>query len=157
MFENAPLPRSKATNAYDLLDEIKQLILEEPRNYDQTLWMRYFRNDSRQAPPCGTVACVAGWTCALKGFNRISQATSERAADILGLDIMTARALFSGGALYYLHCEMAGCPSKPCGGAESCVAGDMPKAGTMEYAQLGVEHISRFQRKYEAQLRAKSV
>lgn len=64
-----PLPISRATNSFDLLEELKAVIREEP----QRLYMSYWISKSRGIahvrdkiarnlrPACGTVACCKGW------------------------------------------------------------------------------------------------
>lgn len=47
---------------FELLARVRDHILEEPRRYDQSTLMR----DSAIAP-CGTAACIAGWTVILSG------------------------------------------------------------------------------------------
>ena len=60
------IPRSKATNAYDLLSEIQDLIRTEPKRYNQNIWLRRVKRGEAKRPACGTVGCVAGWVVALK-------------------------------------------------------------------------------------------
>lgn len=56
------LPKSKAKTAYGLLSEVRRLILEEPKRYDQGAFIcriggkgRSWDLDPEQAPACGTV------------------------------------------------------------------------------------------------------
>lgn len=62
------LPRSQATNAYDLLNDVIVAIRAEPLRLDMGSWLTpadmAFSSRDRQ-PACGTVACVAGWTAIL--------------------------------------------------------------------------------------------
>jgi hypothetical protein len=46
----------------ELLQRVKQHILEEPRRLDMDDWA----HTSNEAP-CGTQACIAGWACVLTG------------------------------------------------------------------------------------------
>lgn len=129
------IPKSKAKNAYQLLGEIRKLIIAEPKRYVQHIWL-----DKRQRagvrkdfyPACGTVACVAGWVTTLKQPEVIDPADiRERAADILGVD---CRDLFSGGAL---------------------ITDAAPQS--VDYARAGAAHIAAFQNVNRAQLLAKKV
>lgn len=47
--------------AVRLLRRVKKHILEEPRRFDMKDWV-----ESSTVSPCGTVACIAGWTLLLK-------------------------------------------------------------------------------------------
>lgn len=134
---NTKLPRSKAKTAYGLLSEIRALILAEPKRYDQknTLVVRdkdipsgdYF-------PSCGTVGCVAGWVTKLKSRRPMHEQNVLRfAARVLGIDYeKQGDELFNGYA------------------ADG-------ESQTVEHAESGAAHIARFQKKYRAQLLAKSV
>lgn len=131
------LPKSKATTAYELLSEVRRLILEEPKRYNQE---HVFTDPvNRNAPQCGTIACVAGWVAVLKGLDRNRDIMSQ-AANVLGIDDTEADELFSGAAID----EIAGCNTAP-------------MIGTPEYASYGAQHIAKFQKKYAAQLKAKRV
>ena len=43
-----------------LLKKVRKLIAEEPRRLRMSVWGK--KVTGRNAPPCGTVACLAGWT-----------------------------------------------------------------------------------------------
>lgn len=94
------VPISTADNAYDLLSEIIQLILGEPKRYDQTDWL--YTGDSAKdnyqewTPACQTVGCVAGWTVLLKIGDVYN--TFKHAMEILGITNDQADVLFSGAA-----------------------------------------------------------
>lgn len=67
------LPKSAATNAYEVFNDIIRAIQEEPSRLDQTDWAyvgwrlarRGHRFDHLPVPECNTVGCVAGWWCLL--------------------------------------------------------------------------------------------
>lgn len=143
---NAFLPVSKATNAYELLDEVKALILEEPKRYDQGVWLVESEEEAAGhgllLPACGTVACVAGWVVLLKASGTDYDSIQDRARDILGLGWVDSVDLFDGSAI-----ENA-CDEEDLLG----VVEQSPK-----YAALGARHISSFQAAHEAQLKAKAV
>jgi hypothetical protein len=85
------IPKSKAKTAYGLLSEVRKLILEEPKRYDQGIYIARIngandsvdlRSEYRQEPACGTVACVAGWVATLKrgskfGYDEADEIASE--------------------------------------------------------------------------------
>jgi hypothetical protein len=81
----------------ELLERVKQHILEEPRRYDQSV----FGRRSREAP-CGTAACIAGWTAVLGGAVEAEQLRShygdirKTAQGLLGLNEEEAAKLFHG-------------------------------------------------------------
>src|SRR6185437_2038910 len=62
-----PLPESKATNVYDLLQDLYRVIEQEPTRLDMAASIlairgkRYYSTDTTGLPPCGTVGCYAGW------------------------------------------------------------------------------------------------
>ncbi len=148
--ELAPVPRSQATNAYDLLEDVCKAILEEPRRYNQGEWLkRYYLGQVNTGlynlPDCGTVACVAGWTAVL-AQGRSAAAVEWQAQQILGLNPDQCEELFSGGAVQELWMHETN---------RSIYM--MPRPGTAEYAEFGVRHIRAFMAKYEAQLKAKLV
>lgn len=141
------MPTSRAKTAYGLLDEVKELILARPKRYDQERFIKRLNGTNgadflkpSQAPACGTVGCVAGWVATLKrGDTFLYNETPGIAADILGLEPEQRSELFSGSALY-------------CGSDTYTL-----KHGTARYAKAGAEHITRFQKKYAKQLKAKRV
>lgn len=81
----------------ELLAKVRDHILEEPRRYDQGTWGK----QSEEAP-CGTVACLAGWTAYLGGLMTLTElqegaaVVRERAQRALGLSDIEARMLFAG-------------------------------------------------------------
>jgi len=101
---------TKAHNAYDLLKEVRTLILEEPRRYNQNEWMSNIADIpdgythkgvilSRETrPACNTVGCRAGWVNELAHPNPRSYSTYEtgdEAAKILGITTKQAEHLFA--------------------------------------------------------------
>lgn len=138
--KNKLIPKSKAKNAYDLLSEVRALILAEPKRYDQGMYLLRGQAElnewGRKAPDCGTVACVAGWVATLKQPERLTAVNADdRAKKVLGLDWDQAAQLFSGGALIYAKARVQ----------------------TLGYAREGAAHIRRFQRAWASQLKAKRV
>lgn len=136
--KKSALPESKATNAYELLDEVRALILAEPKRYDQGRWISKLPDDKarqrlydvKSFPACGTIACVAGWIVMLK--DPTAGDVQDTAEHILNIDSETAFELFSSEAVR---------------GA----------AQTLSHATNGAAHIRRFQNKYAAQLKATPV
>ncbi len=77
-------PRSKATNSYDLLDDVSAAILAEPARANMYTWLATTREGilgrfdvidgsgvtkgvrAPRVPACGTVGCIAGWVTALQ-------------------------------------------------------------------------------------------
>lgn len=64
----------------ELLQRVKQHILAEPRRLNMGTWVStvgktvpafagVYGRDEADLPPCGTVACVAGWAVLLSRFN----------------------------------------------------------------------------------------
>jgi hypothetical protein len=82
--------------AVALLQRVKAHILEEPLRLNMTDWVR--RGERRigemvddgeheAVPPCGTVACVAGWVVELgaKRPKQIPLSTPDKAMQLLGI------------------------------------------------------------------------
>lgn len=140
------MPKSKAKTAYGLLSEIRRLILEEPERYDQNQYLLTkeafsWKFEQPSAPACGTIGCVAGWTCALKGLRwPRNEAVLDQARIILGVDEAAATSLFRFDAV----------PLRSPSLFEKRVT-------PQRHARLGARHIAKFQKKYAAQLKAKRV
>lgn len=138
MAKKSASPQSKAKTAYGLLSEVCGLIAEEPKRYDQGLFVvrksdTDWTNYVSDMPKCGTVGCVAGWVATLKARKRFTyDDVSLIAANVLGIDHVGADELFS--------------PSKVSGYGQS-----------RQHAANGVAHIRKFQKKHAAQLKAKRV
>ncbi len=89
-------PTLTATNAYQLLDEVAAAIISEPRRLDMRHWVtearRLLKLSPKNVPECGTVACAAGWICALVNPSMVANAAVTgdedgvvaRAREILG-------------------------------------------------------------------------
>lgn len=48
-----------------LLKKVRKLIAEEPKRLEMATWgfnKSHWKAQGRDLPPCGTVACLAGWT-----------------------------------------------------------------------------------------------
>ena len=130
-----PYPTTKSKNPITILKTVIKAIEEEPLRYDQGNWL-FHKSDIRgnwsdplpgRFPSCGTIGCVAGWTCMVTG-NREGD-TWATALRVLGLTMVEARPLFSGGAI----CQMAGDRGL-----------DNVDPGDRAYAALGIEHIKDF-------------
>lgn len=74
----------------ELLQKIKQAILEEPRRIDMTSWALHPLS-VENPPACNTVACIAGWAVALtnnlrgkalSGFEDGIEYTAEKYLDL---------------------------------------------------------------------------
>lgn len=63
-----------------LLNEIKEMVLAEPRRLNMYGWgvtgLQYGENTDDLTPPCGTVACFAGWAILLKLKPEVTQVRS---------------------------------------------------------------------------------
>lgn len=106
MTKNA-MPVSKAKTAYGLLSEIRKLIIEEPKRYDQNSWSTSVFVNPDALPACGTVCCVAGWVKTLKDTANPTAAgmrVGEIAGDILGLDHKQRYELFRHNAVSHTRC-----------------------------------------------------
>lgn len=111
-------PTSNATNAYDLLLDVRQAIIDEPKRLDMsivcvrgvTLTHAFvWDSDSQRAqrakwesPACGTVGCLAGWALTLKGRTKPDENNRgymDNAEVLLGLTPIQAEELFTPDAL----------------------------------------------------------
>lgn len=159
------LPKRVKT-AYDLLAYVREVILEEPKRYDQSLyvitdatlsgiagpWEDYIAERGVGAPACGTVACVAGWTASLVLpvglIGKLGAGSSDRIATrALGLTQAQSDYLFDGGVLgHHLTAKETERLN-----AKGKIMFDY---GTPAYARVGARHIAKFLRKNKAQLQA---
>lgn len=104
----AQIPEFKGTTALDLMEHVKQVILDEPQRilmdnwgdrltgdeYDQTRISRLMDDYGREFPACGTVGCVSGWMD--YSMDRL-QARYSGGLDYLPRAVREdARALFNG-------------------------------------------------------------
>lgn len=130
-----PRPKARARTAYGLLGEIKRIILEDPRRYDQFNTLSVIpaaQLDDKTEPPCGTVGCVAGWVVALTRARLTPYALNSPltiAERVLGLTEEQGDQLFDGGA-----------------------AGWRTGVPLIDHAQRGADHIERFRQAHKAQL-----
>lgn len=129
------MPTSTAATAYELLSEIRHLILAEPKRFDQTHWLTQrvglASYTPKQYPACGTVGCVAGWVRVLKRPHA-TESTADTpfvARRVLKISKDKSFELFAGAA---------------CGAT---------KGQTLSHAKAGAKHIAKFQRKYAKQLK----
>lgn len=95
-----PLPYTRSKDPVVILEHVMQAILDEPKRYNQVAWLEKpsdgIRNESA-FPACGTIGCVAGWTCVVSGLRPTNGIAVEvKARKILGGD---TGMLFSGGAV----------------------------------------------------------
>ncbi len=119
----------------DLLMSIKEKILEEPKRLNMSVW--YCKRDTvlslwdvygKAEPPCGTVACIAGWALLLKGEDVNRGNVAVRAMD--ALDIR--------GYADQLFMPYSGWPETWRRKLTTY------KAGSPEYAQVVAEYIDYF-------------
>ena len=85
-----------------LLRKVKKVVLEEPRRLDMANWIQTNMTalPAEERPPCGTVACIAGWAIHLSGVDPALTpgAYSEIANGLLGLDEDQGRRLYYTGS-----------------------------------------------------------
>lgn len=80
------IPRSKATTAWGLLQDVKRAIQEEPKRADMSTFIEERRPEDG-GPACGTVGCIAGWICLLRKGKAGVFPASGQAASILGYQL----------------------------------------------------------------------
>jgi hypothetical protein len=138
---------TKPETAYELLGAVAACILAEPRRYDQGSWLYDAAQvaDLASPPPCGTVACRAGWIVALHdgldGLRAIGNSrVQERADDILDMSFETTE--FFGACALYDELRID-------------EEEDMPELGTKEYAEAGAAGVLKFRDEYAEQLKAR--
>lgn len=129
----------RASNAYELLSRIIDLILAEPLRIN----MNNFFTPSRMRkaePQCGMVGCIGGWTNILSNEDGDRWAWDDErpAAETLGLSPEQAKELFWDRELIN-------------------EAGGGGMAQTDIHARHVAEHIRAFQKKYREQLMSKAV
>ena len=135
-------PYSTATTAYELLDDVKACVKEEPKRLNMRIVVLagdgLICNSDRApkgVPVCGTVGCVAGWALVLThktGDHETNFGITGQAAALLGLSPEQAEELFVPDDLL----------------------NDIRGIGTTAYMWRVVKHISAFQKKYENQLKS---
>lgn len=140
------LPRSNATNGWDLCEDVCQAILEEPKRVDMndTLWFVDPRNAN--APACGTVGCFAGWVNVLAGNLEP------------GWMLHKAKMLLGGGLIYSLPTTDFALLDYEFFVFNSGYGDGIHrmKVGTPEYAEAVVGRIRLFMQRNEAGLRARA-
>jgi len=132
--------RTEAKNAYDLLREVRSLILANPQRYNQHDTLSFgkegdtYWGDETKYPSCGTIGCRAGWVAALVAPrpNRL-QNVMKYAQKVLGLTEEQADTFFDSYAA---------------GRGSIC---------TLEHARIGAKGITAFIRKNRNQLLAKRI
>lgn len=151
--------------AYELLERVCEHIVEEPKRYHQGVWALLGGRiadalGKEAAPACGTVCCRAGWIVALHdGLNaKPLQAESngvrtnvveERAQSILDLSEDATLDLFDGSALEIEQGLDKFDDDGEYDGPE------LPRRGTLEYAQLGADGLRKFMTQHESHLKAR--
>ena len=121
-------PTTKSKNPVTILRTVAKAILEEPKRYYQEDYL--IAKDSypewrskRRFPSCGTIACVAGWTCLVTKEKGLQPHHVHTIAQrLLRLTDNEAYVLFGGEALW----------NSP------------HSVGTKAYAKAGIAHIRRF-------------
>jgi hypothetical protein len=134
------LPKTRAKTAYELLGEIRRVILAVPARYAQSEVLYRLKPGTPihvpdgyasaliRVPACGTVGCRAGWAVELTRV-RTQGGVMDTAQRLLGLTRAQAAPFFRGSA----------------------VAG---RPGTRAHAQAGARGITAFMRAHRAQLQA---
>ena len=85
-----------------LLRKIQRYIMEEPRRFmmrgiiargtpGKTDWDFHWSDIAHRVPPCGTAACIAGWTNLLTGASQGDESDLTRARERLGITSPIAR------------------------------------------------------------------
>lgn len=131
------LPKTKAKNAFELLQEIRLLILAVPTRYNQMDILSHYYNTGEESstgqlvPACGTIGCRAGWVAELTSNrpNRLKDVLGY-AQKKLGLTNNQADGFFSGFVA-------------------------TGRGGTREHARSGARGITKFLRENRRQLKAK--
>ena len=86
----------------ELLQRVRDHILEDPRRLNMHEWIinvskKHANTWNHRYPPCGTIACIAGWTILLAYPEKKQEYISnpeQVAANILQIDDRQARELF---------------------------------------------------------------
>ncbi len=99
-----PWPRTRSKNPVIILKTVIKAITDEPKRYDQNTWgderPQDFPDRERYFPPCGTVACVAGWVCIVADGKLPRESHIEgMARRLLGLTKAHSDRLFSAFAV----------------------------------------------------------
>lgn len=159
-----PTPRitTPTVTVGELLNRVKDIILEEPRRLNMDDWIIAFQHtgwhDSgvnfEHAPACGTIACVAGWVHVLlrpsdnEGPPLPQSSMADVANDLLGRDDWTRNwdgsrhlvratgGLFAAGWVYLdpAYSDFESCDDQP----------EFPTPGTPEHAQIVAARIDNY-------------
>lgn len=82
----------------ELLEKVKQHILEEPKRLWMGDWAFKVSPTDENAPACGTVGCIAGWASLLSNptqpFSDVANSADDPNVNNLDLDEDTAWRLF---------------------------------------------------------------
>ena len=128
--------------AYDVLERIKRLFLEEPKRVSMQYELRLrvddrYQNNPTSFPRCGAVGCIIGWTGILAGVAEAADGLlafrGADAEDYLGITSDQGQELFYPD--WWSSRTAHGGPQ------------------TRKYAAAVAKHISDFQAKYETQLK----
>lgn len=130
--------RSNATNAYDLMSDIRKYITEEPKRIWMADWITEGHSEIKatfgvKGPACGTVGCIAGNTVVLTG------ADTGRDICTAALDTLSGNNHKLRDRLHYnvfLDVEVGA------------------RYGSKRYAQIVSKRIRDFQKEHEDELRA---
>jgi hypothetical protein len=149
------VPRSRATNAYELLDEVVRVIEAEPRRLNMGNWIFMPSYVERELiPACGTVGCVAGWIVLLWDGPRAAFADRQnvptRALQLMGSDGFPYSSL--GGDLNRLF-DGAVVRNADADLEEVEVA----EPGDEDYVKLVVQRIREFQDEHEEFLKHRTL
>lgn len=62
------IPKSRAKNSYELLNDVVKVMREEPKRVRFGDWLMTFAGNkfSKDVPACGTIGCIAGWCIAVR-------------------------------------------------------------------------------------------
>ena len=153
----APLPATRATNAYELMEDVNRIILEEPARMDMRKWISAFRSlteiEQRNEdvsegifpipePACGTVACYSGWCAILVGDRTMSTYGEQILAPYKEEPSRVNHALRNTleNAFY--------------GTTFWDKAGRMIRPGTLKYAKMVVARFKAIMDEYETELKS---
>lgn len=177
------MPWSDAKNAFDLVMDTVQAILDEPRRYNQELWRSRDKRDidSRlnpkiyrdekceelvpvypeelEPPTCGTVACRAGWLVTLAGRVSVNE-TGDSVFDYGARDLLGYPKDWCLKATSLEESEFARDVNSLFNGTaldRETGSSDLPRVGSPEYARLGADGLIRFAEKWKDRLLATPV
>lgn len=96
----------------ELLNRVKQHILEEPRRLDMDTIKCKVDPTLEKNPPCGTVGCIAGWATILSpDFERKISPEWENEQELLGISQEQAYRLFTEPKFRLIRGEGLGWPA----------------------------------------------